>query len=124
VATALTDRGHDVHHVRDVLRPDSPDQVIAYLAIQQDFVALTHDKDFRNINVLAPRGMKRRFRMADRIILGSTGVKAAIRVVEVHDLLVAMFEWSRANGRQFRVDITEISVRFVDRPTALMLGVQ
>ena len=55
--------------------------------------------------------------MADRIILGPTGTKAAPRLNEVHDLLVAMHEWARSNSRQYRVDITDVSVRIVDRPT-------
>lgn len=115
VARVLTERGHETQHVRDVLRPDSPDQLIAFLAIQENFIILTHDKDFKNINASSPRGYARRMKLADRIILGPTSVKAAPRLEQVLDLLIAMHDWADANGRQYRVDISAVSVRMVDQ---------
>ncbi len=114
-ARLLENNGHSTTHVRDVLRQDSPDQLIAYLAIQEDFVILTHDADFRNINALAPRGFKQRLRRSNRIILGPTSTKAAPRLLAELDLLVAMYDWAESNNNQYRVDITEVSVQIVDQ---------
>ena len=114
-ANALTARGHDVAHVRDVLRQDSPDQLIAYLAIRDGYVVLTHDKDFKNINALAPHGYKRQMKLADRIILGPTSVKAAPRLIEVIEAIEFLHQWASAAGRQFRIDITDVSIRLTDK---------
>jgi hypothetical protein len=119
VGRALDERGHSITHVRDILRPDSPDQLIAFLAIQEGFVILTHDRDFRNINELAPHGYRRRFHRADRIILGPTSTRAVPRLLAVLDLIEFMYEWTRTRHAQFRVDITEISVRIVDQAAPL-----
>jgi hypothetical protein len=115
VASVLLDRGFDTQHVRHVLRPDSPDQLIAYLAIQENFIILTHDKDFRNINALTPHGYRKRLKMADRVILGPTSIHAAPRMAQVLDLVISMHQWAVSTRSQFRVDITAISIRLVDR---------
>jgi predicted nuclease of predicted toxin-antitoxin system len=53
--TVIEALGHDVTDVRDILPPDSPDSVIALLALQERRVIITRDLDFSNILLYPPQ---------------------------------------------------------------------
>jgi len=68
VAAVFEEYGHEVHLLRDVLLPDSPD-LVAAVSEENDWILVSCDKDFRSIAPRVPRGMRMRFRRLSRISL-------------------------------------------------------
>lgn len=94
----LTDRGHDVARVADLMAIDSPDPVVATAAIQAGRVLISWDRDFNH-----QRFMKPRFAKLRRIGFSCPEPMGAMRLAEVIDLLE--FSFRRAGDSLLRVKI-------------------
>lgn len=67
VATFLTERGHDVRHVRDLFPAGTPDPVIASIGDKLAAIVVTWDRDFDGFAKRIPAGNRTRFRRLGRI---------------------------------------------------------
>ena len=81
VAAVFEDRGHTVLYLRDVLAPDSPDEIVAAFSEAEDAVLVSLDGDFKRIAPRIPNSQRRRFRRLSRIALRQAcqGLDAACR---------------------------------------------
>ena len=89
VAAVFIEYGHEVHLLREVLLPDSPDPIVAAVSEENGWILVSCDKDFRSIAPRVPKGMRTRFRGLSRISLdcnepqAAQRVRAAISLVEI-----------------------------------------
>lgn len=67
VATFLSERGHDVRFVRDLLPAGTPDPIIAMIGDKLSAIVVTWDRDFEEIVRRVPTGNRNRFRRLGRI---------------------------------------------------------
>jgi predicted nuclease of predicted toxin-antitoxin system len=67
VARFLTERGHDVRHVRDLLPGGTPDPVIATIGDRLSAIVVTWDRDFETLARRVPEGNRARFRRLGRM---------------------------------------------------------
>ncbi len=79
VGRALKAAGHQVVNLREVIAPDSPDQVVATLCDQNGLVLVSLDKDFDELHKRAGVS-RRRFRKLRRIKIACDEPSAARRV--------------------------------------------
>lgn len=98
VGQILSNRGHDVARVADLMPVNSPDPVVATAAIEGGLILLSWDRDFNH-----QRFMKPRFAPLCRIDFALPEPEGAARLEAVLDLVE--FAFARANGRPVRIRI-------------------
>ncbi len=111
----LENLGHEVFRLRELMRTDSPDALVAFLALQEAFVLVTHDKDFRRINELIPRGYRAKVKNSGCIVFRVEGPRALPRMRDVYPVLNFLWEWTRQANRAFLVSVTHTSIQVHDR---------
>lgn len=93
VATVFRNRGHAVLHLREVVAPDSPDEIVAAVSEIEEAILVSSDGDFDKM--IAPRipdGQKRRYRKLSRITLKCKASRAAQRIEVAMSLIESEFE--------------------------------
>jgi len=110
--------GHDVSRVGDLLRGDTPDQIIDYFSAQEAFIVITHDGDFKGLPAAMPRGYQKRMGRAGRIVVDVDGPRAGQRILDVHDLILFTWEWSQRDKRVFQMIVTLTTIWIKDRYNA------
>lgn len=108
VGDYLTERGHDVVRVRDIMAIDTKDPIIAEAAMQSDRILVSWDKDFNH-----QRFLKARYRNLNRIGFSCPEPDGAERLGEVIDLVEFSFE--RADGSPLALKIGSDKVLVRDR---------
>jgi predicted nuclease of predicted toxin-antitoxin system len=105
VGTVFREKGHEVHLLRDVLLPDSPDQLIAAVSEENGWILVSCDRDFKVIAPRIPIGMRARFRKLSRISLDCNEPQAAVRVREAMTFIESEYElaMTRPEKRMFVV---------------------
>ena len=91
VASVLTDRGHAVFFLTDVLPQDAPDQIVARVSELNGFILVTQDGDFKNIAKRIPDGAKNSVKKLSRISLECKSPRCAKRMKAA--ILFIEFEW-------------------------------
>jgi hypothetical protein len=113
VGAFLTERGHEVLYLRDVLSSMSPDQLVAFTAETQGLIVLTHDKDFKRYRDLLAGGFQRRFEQgAGRISLSVRETRAVQRMIEEIDTIEYLYERCQREGTRLIMQITETNFSF------------
>jgi predicted nuclease of predicted toxin-antitoxin system len=96
VALVFQEHGHEVIFLRDILPPDSPDQVVADVSETEGAILVSCDGDFQRIAPRIPEGQRRRFARLSRISLNCPEPQAANRVRAAMSFLEA--EWQIAQS--------------------------
>ncbi len=109
VARFLSDRGHDVRFVREVLLPATPDQVVAASGDLMGAVIITWNaKDFRKLAARRSAEGRQRFRQLGRIVFtcnearGRERIEANIERIEFEFALA-----QRSSDRRLMLQISE-----------------
>jgi predicted nuclease of predicted toxin-antitoxin system len=92
VGDVLEKHGHDVKHVRDILLPNSPDQLVAAVSELEEFILVSCDSDFRLIAPRIPKGQRARFRKLSRISIECTQPLASVRIEAAMSFIEREFE--------------------------------
>ncbi len=93
VATAFRNRGHAVLLLREVVAPDSPDEIVATVSEIEEAILVSSDGDFdKTIAPRIPDGQKRRYRKLSRITLKCKPPRAAQRIEAAMSLIELEFE--------------------------------
>jgi predicted nuclease of predicted toxin-antitoxin system len=96
LADFFSERGHEVHLVRDHFAPSTKDPVVAAAVDEQGAVIVTWDKDFRSL-ALRSRREGLRYPSMGLIHLGCNVAKARTRLEKLIDLIE--LEYERAQAR-------------------------
>lgn len=78
----LTELGHDVVRVSDVMPADSPDPVVARAAIEDSRILISWDRDFNAQRLASPR-----FAALSRIMMSGPEHQGAERLANVFDVV-------------------------------------
>ena len=97
VAAVFEDRGHTVLYLRDVLAPDSPDEIVAAFSEAEDAVLVSLDGDFKRIAPRIPNSQRRRFRRLSRIALRCNPLQAEQRLSVAMPLIEAEYDIAQAS---------------------------
>jgi predicted nuclease of predicted toxin-antitoxin system len=110
VGRALTEAGHEVILLRDILPTNSPDPLVASVAELNGAILVSFDKDFKT---LAPRiGIgQQRFRKLSRIAFRCGEPEAAKRLRVALGLIE--FEWTAAQTASDKRVIIEIGPTYI-----------
>jgi predicted nuclease of predicted toxin-antitoxin system len=110
VGRALTEAGHEVIPLREILPTNSPDPLVASVAELNDAILVSFDRDFKT---LAPRiGIgQRRFRRLSRIGFRCDEPQAAQRLKLA--LALIEFEWTTAQAASDKRMIIEIGPTYI-----------
>jgi Domain of unknown function (DUF5615) len=110
VRRVLTEAGHELIRLRDVLPTNSPDPLVASVAELNEAILVSFDKDFKT---LAPRiGMgQQRFRKLSRIGFRCGEPEAACRLMLA--LALVEFEWATAQAASDKRMIVEIGPTYI-----------
>ena len=91
VANVLSERGHEVLSLTDVLPQNSPDPVVAKVAQLNRCVLVAQDRDFKKIVNRIPDGVKNNIKQLSRISLQCISPKCVIRISAAMSFVE--FEW-------------------------------
>jgi len=110
VGDYLRGRGHSVHRLRHHIPEDSPDPIVATVAIEADRILVTQDKDFSTQRFMQPRfaRLSRLSLSCDALIMVER-LKAEIETIELR--------WARAkriNAARMIVHLGRDQIRFRD----------
>jgi hypothetical protein len=98
VGNALTDLGHDVVRLREVMAANATDPVVAQAAIQDSRILVSWDRDFNQQRFMSPR-----FVGLSRLSMSGPEMDGAARVHTVFDII--SFALSRAAGLPITIRI-------------------
>lgn len=111
----LRERGHDVIRARELFGSGTPDEILWQYGHEQKAVALTWDKDFRQIQRRTEGERDRFFNLSRLSLVKVDPVRAAQRIAQVIELLE--FEYThvqRLPDKRMIVTVTMNQVR-IDR---------
>jgi hypothetical protein len=110
VGRVLTDAGHEVIRLRDILPTNSPDPLVASVAELNNAILVSFDKNFKT---LVPRiGIGRqRFRRLSRVGFRCSEPEAAGRLKSA--LALIEFEWTTAQSLSDKRTILEIGPTYI-----------
>lgn len=112
VAIFLKERGHEIHYVRDLFLPGTPDPVIATAGDQLGAVVVTwNHRDFKKLAARIPRGGQTRLRRLGRINFRCQEAKGLQRIQQVIDIIEA--EYDRAGQRRDKRLLIEVTTTTV-----------
>jgi hypothetical protein len=119
VADVFLERGHEVLYSRDVLRQDSPDQLIAIAAALEGLIVVTNDGDFKRYRDLFPAGFRTQARkLTGRIVIGVEPAKAAARVAAVIEMIEMQHSYARARKIKLMITISASGLNMIDNAPA------
>lgn len=99
VAEILSTEGYTVIELAEVMRADSPDQLVAQYVNKKSFILITCDKDFRGLSKSLPKVSKREFQKLDMIQLKCRPVGSPQRVQSALSFIKAEWEHSKHSER-------------------------
>lgn len=91
----LETTGYEVTFIRELIPQGSVDQLVAFVAENQDSILLSFDGDFQKIAPRVPDGQKSRFKKLSRIWLRCSELQSARRIEKAFELIQSEFELSR-----------------------------
>ena len=97
VATVFENRGHTVLYLRDVLAPDSPDEIVAAFSEAENAVLVSLDGDFRRLAPRIPDRQRRRFKKLSRIELRCNPIQTEQRLSVAMSLIEAEYQIAQAS---------------------------
>lgn len=113
VTAFFRERGHEVHLVREVLLPGTPDPVVATLGDTLGAVIVTwNHKDFKKLAARVPEGNVQRFRHLGRINFRCNEAHGRRRAEQLIESIE--FEYNQVlklRDRRLLVEISETSMR-------------
>ncbi|MGH6804871.1 MAG: DUF5615 family PIN-like protein [Methyloceanibacter sp.] len=112
VAEAFRENGHEVIFLRNILPPDSPDQIVADVSEAEGAVLVSCDGDFQRIAPRIPIGQRRRFARLSRVSLNCPEPQAANRVRVAMSLIETEYEVAQnANDARMIISIGRQVIR-------------
>lgn len=87
VVELLRSREHDVMLVTDAIPPDSPDVSVAQLAIANDRVLITQDRDFQSQQRRAKKDEREAYQKVKLLLICDMGRETRRRVAAVVDIV-------------------------------------
>ncbi len=100
VANVFEARGHEIHHVRELLAEGAPDRVVAWAGDKLGAIIVTWDKHFNALIERVPAGSKAKFKRCGRISFKCsepTGVELAEKWMDSIE-----FEFNRSHSMDDR----------------------
>lgn len=108
-------RGHDVHLVRDLFLPGTPDGVIARLGDEMETIVVTwNHKDFKRLVSRVPTGYSRQFRRLGRINFRCKEPHGTLRAKQFIESIEFEYEQTQnKRDKRLMIEITETGLRII-----------
>ncbi|HLZ68890.1 MAG TPA: DUF5615 family PIN-like protein [Dehalococcoidia bacterium] len=115
VAAFFRERGHEVHLVRDLFPPATPDQVIALAGDREHAIVVTwNHKDFKRLAARIPVGERLHFHHLGRINFRCNEAHGRRRAEALIEWIEFEFEQvQRRSDKRLMIEIGETSFRVI-----------
>jgi len=112
VVTIFEQRGHIIHHSRDVTYVSAPDQLLAVFGKYEFLVIVSHDSDFKKYRRLVPQHERAGFsKWAGRLHLDMPYERSVQRVTEEIESIEFHFQQARKQHKPFLMTIKKGTIK-------------